>query len=206
MSASMVPPYLLIFVKSREYPGYPMSRQRLIELIDDYGARHPDETAVVERFRDFVRAEPRCFERDCWAGHVTGSAWLMNRPGTHVLLTHHRKLGRWLQLGGHSDGDPDTLAVAIREAEEESGLTVEVLDPAIFDLDVHEIPARRSDPSHYHFDVRFCCVAGGETFSVSRESIQLSWVELSELEGHTSEQSILRMARKWIAVRGAGIE
>ena len=74
--------------------------------------------------------------------------------GDRVLLAHHRKLGRWLQPGGHSDGDPDTLAVALREAREESGLDVQALDDAIFDLDLHRIPARDREPAHLHFDVR----------------------------------------------------
>jgi 8-oxo-dGTP pyrophosphatase MutT (NUDIX family) len=172
-------------------------RQRLLGLIDEYAHRYPDERAVVARFRELLAEHPRCFERDCWAGHITGSAWLVNPAGTHVLLTHHRKLGRWLQLGGHSDGDPDTLQVAIREAEEESGLAVKSLEDAILDLDVHPIPARKTDPEHFHFDVRFSFVALAESFSVSQESLELAWVEIDDLESHTDEPSMLRMAGKW---------
>lgn len=174
-----------------------MHRAALLTLIDDYARRFPEEAAVVERFSSFVRAHPRCFERDCWAGHVTGSAWLVNPPGTHVLLTHHRKLGRWLQLGGHSDGEPDTRAAAQREAEEESGLAVALLDPAIFDLDVHEIPARRADPAHYHYDVRFLFRAEHEEFRVSGESLDLAWVPIADLAEYSREESVLRMGRKW---------
>ncbi len=96
----------------------------------------------------FIDSHPDCFERSCQVGHITGSAWIVNRAGDRVLLTHHRKLGRWLQPGGHSDGDPDTLEVALREAREESGLDVRALDEAIFDLDVHLIPARGHEPAH----------------------------------------------------------
>ncbi|MEJ2090059.1 MAG: NUDIX hydrolase [Gammaproteobacteria bacterium] len=174
-----------------------MHRQRLLELIEDYGRRHPEEGAVVTRFRTFITQHERCFERDCWAGHITGSAWLVNERGSHVLLTHHRKLGRWLQLGGHSDGNPDTLAVAVQEAEEESGLPVGVLDPAIFDLDVHEIPPRKGDPAHYHYDVRFALVASHEDFAVSGESLDLAWVPVDRFVGYSTEESVLRMARKW---------
>ena len=175
-----------------------MSRQRLLGRIEDYALRHPEELAVVERFRTFVRDHERCFERDCWAGHITGSAWLVNTAGTHVLLTHHRKLGRWLQLGGHSDGEPDTLLAARREAEEESGLTVETLDPRIFDLDVHEIPARKSDPAHFHYDVRFLFRAHSDAFRVSAESLDLAWVPVVELASYSDEESVLRMGRKWL--------
>jgi 8-oxo-dGTP pyrophosphatase MutT (NUDIX family) len=181
-----------------------MHRKPLLGLIEDYRRRHPGEADVVARFEAFVTDHDRCFERDCWAGHITGSAWLVNEPGTHVLLTHHRKLGRWLQVGGHSDGNPDTLAVAVQEAEEESGLPVRVLDPQVFDLDVHEIPARKDDPAHYHFDVRFLLAAEGERFRVSEESHELAWVQIDNLYAHSGEESVLRMGRKWTARRSAG--
>ena len=174
-------------------------RQRLLGLIDEYAGRYPEEQPVVDRFNSFVNGHERCFERDCWAGHITGSAWLVNEAGSHVLLTHHRKLGAWFQLGGHSDGEPDTLIAAEREAEEESGLPVRVIEPVVFDLDVHEIPARKSDPAHYHYDVRFAFEAERENFAVSEESLDLAWVQITELEAFTREESMLRMARKWLA-------
>jgi len=173
-------------------------RQRLLDLIGEYADRHPDERAVVDRFVSFIAEHERCFERDCWAGHITGSAWLVNDAMTHVLLTHHKKLGAWFQLGGHSDGESNTLLAAQREAEEESGLPVRVLEPRIFDLDVHEIPARKSDPAHYHYDVRFVFEAEREDFAVSEESLELAWVEVANLEAFTDEVSMLRMASKWL--------
>jgi 8-oxo-dGTP pyrophosphatase MutT (NUDIX family) len=175
-----------------------MDRQPLLHLLHDYAERHPDEQAVVNRFLDFVMAHERCFDRDLWAGHVTGSAWLVDSSCTRVLLTHHKKLGRWLQLGGHSDGNPEPLDVALKEAREESGLLVRALTPEIFDLDIHEIPARKADPAHLHFDVRFALEAvGSETFRVSSESLDLAWVAIDRVEDYTSEESMLRMARKW---------
>ena len=180
-----------------------MHRQPLLKLLDRYAERWPEERALVARFCGLVNEHENCFERDCWAGHITGSAWLVNRSGSHVLLTHHRKLERWLQLGGHSDGEPDTLLAAKREAEEESGLKVRALDDLPLDLDVHEIPARREDPAHYHFDVRFTFqVVDDEDFSVSEESLDLAWVPIAELQTYTDEESVLRMARKWLASCG----
>jgi 8-oxo-dGTP pyrophosphatase MutT (NUDIX family) len=175
-----------------------MHRQPLLNLLDSYECRFPAEAAVVERFRLLVNDYENCFERDCWAGHITGSAWLVDALGDRVLLTHHKKLGRWLQLGGHSDGEPNTLLAAQREAEEESGLEVVALDEIPLDLDVHEIPARKSDPAHFHFDVRFAFrVTGSEAFTVSDESHDLAWVPIDGLDRYTDEESVLRMARKW---------
>lgn len=177
-----------------------VGRSNLVAALERYAVQHPQEREMVERFAVFVGEEARCYERDCWSGHVTGAAWLMNGAGTHALLTHHRKLNMWLQLGGHSDGDPDTTAVALREAREESGLAVRLLDAEIFDIDVHPIPARKEDPDHWHFDVRFLMqVEGGEDFVVSPESLDLAWVPLAELSEYTTEPTILRMAAKWLA-------
>ncbi|MDZ7670465.1 MAG: NUDIX hydrolase [Gammaproteobacteria bacterium] len=175
-----------------------MHRQPLLNLLRAYADRHPQERATADMFIDFVERNPRCFERELAEGHVTGSAWLVDRSGGSVLLTHHRKLGRWLQLGGHSDGNPTTLAVAMQEAGEESGLSITPLSEDIFDLDVHEIPARRDEPAHLHFDVRFALqTLGDETFQVSGESLDLAWVPIARLGDYTEEESVLRMARKW---------
>ena len=152
-----------------------------------------------------VETRSDCFERRCWAGHVTASAWLLSPDGRRFLLTHHRKLGRWLQLGGHAEGDPDPVSVALREAREESGL----LDlrfayasdaPVPIDLDVHPIPARGADPAHDHHDVRFVLVAApGQTIAVSDESNSLEWFEMDDLESVADDDSVLRLGLK---VRG----
>ncbi len=175
-----------------------MHRRKLVAMLEDYAVRHPAEQPVARRFLHFVQSHERCFERDCWPGHVTGSAWLVDAAGERVLLTHHKKLDRWLQLGGHSDGEPDPLQVALREAEEESGLVVTPMDVRVFDIDVHEIPQRGRDPAHYHYDVRFALQStSGLAYRVSGESHDLSWVPVAELEAFTREESVLRMARKW---------
>ena len=99
-----------------------MHRKPLLDLLARYRAAHPDEAACADRIRALVETQRDCFERSCFPGHVTASAWLLSPDGKRFLLTHHRKLDRWLQLGGHADGDPDVAAVALREAREESGL------------------------------------------------------------------------------------
>ena len=176
-----------------------MHRIALKTLLAAYRASRPEESDTVSRFERFIDAHPDCFHRSCRVGHITGSAWVVDAAGERVLLTHHRKLGRWLQLGGHADGDPDTLAVALREAREESGLPVRAVDEAIFDLDVHRIPARGPEPAHLHFDVRFLVLAGHDRFRRSDESHALEWVPVDGIDALTKEESVLRMARKWRA-------
>ncbi len=178
-----------------------MHRRGLKARLAAYRRRWPQEEATVARFDAFIDSHPDCFQRSCQVGHITGSAWLVDMAGDRVLLAHHRKLGRWLQPGGHSDGDPDTLAVALREAREESGLEVRVLDDTIFDIDVHRIPPRGREPAHVHFDVRFVVQAEHDRFRVSDESHALAWVPTVGLGALTDEESVLRMARKWLVRR-----
>jgi len=117
-----------------------------------------------------------------------------------VLLTHHRRMNKWVQLGGHTDGDSDVLAAALREAGEESGIEgIRPLSGDIFDIDVHRIPARGGEPAHYHYDIRFIAtVTGSEDYTVSDESHDLAWVKIEKLTEYTTEDSMLRMRRKWV--------
>jgi 8-oxo-dGTP pyrophosphatase MutT (NUDIX family) len=179
-----------------------MHRRPLLELLDLYAGRCPDEQDEVERVRALVRSHTDCFERDCLPGHITASSWIVSQDGLRCLLTHHRKLGRWLQLGGHADGDPDPEAVALREAQEESGMNDFVLvvpedGCPVVDVDVHVIPAWRADPAHEHHDVRFVFRAGaGQPLSISQESTELAWFEWAGLDAVGADQSLLRLARK----------
>lgn len=153
---------------------------------------------MLEALQQFVEQHPECFERSLQVGHITGSAWIVNPPRTHALLIHHRKLERWLQPGGHADGDPDVLRVALREAHEESGLEqLRPLSGAIFDVDIHTIPARGPEPQHLHYDVRFLLEADDAApLLISRESRALAWAELERITEYTDEESVLRMVAK----------
>jgi 8-oxo-dGTP pyrophosphatase MutT (NUDIX family) len=179
----------------------------LLPLADDLAQAlrlHADagaEDGVADRFLAFLASDPNVFERSHAPGHFTGSAWLVSADGERVLLTHHRKLERWLQLGGHADGDRDLVRVALREAEEESGLCDLVVDPAIFDLDCHRIPARGTEPAHLHYDVRYVVRAtGSEAFGVSDESLELAWRPIRAVaQDPRADESLRRMARRWLA-------
>ena len=189
-----------------------MHRKPLLELLDRYAARHPGEAACVARVRALVSAHADCFERSCPPGHVTGSAFVLSADGRRALLVHHRKLDRWLQPGGHADGESDVARVALREAQEETGLdglafwgAEPVQMP--FDVDVHAIPARPGEPAHEHHDVRFLLVASDEDARASAESHAVRWFALEALLEPGVEESVRRMARKARArVTAAGAE
>ncbi len=178
-----------------------MHRNDLLSRLRNYRERWPDELEMSDRLIRFVEENKDCFERSLQIGHVTGSAWLVNKAGTHVLLTHHKKLDIWVQLGGHADGNTDILDAARSEALEESGLTgLKVPDTEIFDIDIHLIPERKNEPAHYHHDIRFVFQATEtEDYVISDESHDLAWVKIEHLDEYSTEGSMLRMAQKWLS-------
>ena len=177
-----------------------MHRAAVLSLLRAHAALplDPHESATVAEIIRFVEAHADCFLRSCLTGHLTGSAWIIDPTRTRTLLTHHRKLGKWLQLGGHADGETDMLAVALREAREESGLTrLQPVAAAPFDVDRHEIPARQGVPAHWHLDLRFLVEGDpAEPLFVSDESHDLAWVDLKRVAALNPEESMLRMVRK----------
>jgi 8-oxo-dGTP pyrophosphatase MutT (NUDIX family) len=167
-----------------------------------YRGRWPEEAVVVDLFGELLDADGiDPFTRERLTGHFTASCLLVDGTGERVLLTHHRKLERWLQLGGHADGDRDLARVALREAEEESGLTGLTVEAEIFDLDRHWIPERGDVPGHWHYDARYVVRAGGnENYVVSDESHDLEWRAIGIVaEDPQADESLRRMARKWLA-------
>lgn len=173
---------------------------QLRQLLRDHALRVPDQAGLADEFSTLLDDPLNPFLRERLAGHFTGSAWLVSADGRRVLLTHHRKLARWLQLGGHADGDRDLARVALNEAEEESGLDgLRLEHPAIFDLDKHWIPARTGVPGHWHYDVRFVVRAGtSEAFVVSEESLELAWRDIAQIAADPeADPSLQRMAQRW---------
>lgn len=157
----------------------------------------------MSRIRRFVERHEDCFERSCLTGHLTASSWIESARRDRFLLVHHRKLDRWLQLGGHADGHTDLAEVALREAREESGLDGFHFAPdpggarLPFDVDVHRIPATASVGAHDHHDIRFLLVADElGPLRVSAESHDVRWFDYEEADAVLKEESLWRMARK----------
>ncbi|RZA15901.1 MAG: NUDIX domain-containing protein [Lysobacteraceae bacterium] len=167
----------------------------------EYAAAWPDEAATAALFGELLADPADPFRRERQEGHFTASCWLVDASGQRTLLTHHRKLGLWLQPGGHADGERDLRIAALKEAEEESGLPGLRIDLPIFDIDRHWIPEHKGVPAHWHYDVRYVVHAGDdEAYTVSEESHDLAWRPIAELAVQVGvDPSVQRMARKWLA-------
>ena len=176
-----------------------MKRTALIKLLENYFPDDPQEIIFKKQILNFINQYPNCFERSLEIGHVTASAWLVNRNGTEALLMHHRKLDNWFQLGGHCDGNPDVLSVAIKEAQEESGIeNISALSNNIFDIDIHLIPANTKEKEHYHYDIRFLLqVTSDEKVIQNSESKELRWISKDFSKMPTNNPSVVRMFNKW---------
>lgn len=174
---------------------------------------HPDffleQSHLYALFKKFLEEDENAFERSNASQHMTGSAFILSSDRTHLLLTHHKKLDKWIQLGGHADSHPDIYEVALKEAKEESGLTslklfpLELLVdsackyPVIFDLDRHTIPARKEEKEHFHYDMRYLFLADRfEKIVVSDESFDVQWISIKEILSYNNETSLARPARK----------
>jgi 8-oxo-dGTP pyrophosphatase MutT (NUDIX family) len=176
-----------------------MERTQLIQLLHEYFPTAPEEMKFKEDMLNFIKHNKDCFERSNQEGHITGSAWLLNKDMNKALLMHHTKLDKWFQLGGHCDGESDVLAVAIKEAQEESGIDdIVPVSSKIFDIDIHPIPENKKEKAHYHYDVRFLLhVASDEDIIQNHESRELRWIGKDKSELPTDSLSVIRMFNKW---------
>jgi 8-oxo-dGTP pyrophosphatase MutT (NUDIX family) len=182
-----------------------VDRTSFLQHLAAYRPFDIEETEMRDRTRQFVSDHELCFDRTLDVGHITASCWIVNalprgeRQRGQALLTWHKRLNRWLQMGGHLEpGDASLLDAALREAREESGLAnVRPLAAAIFDLDVHLIPERKNEAAHFHYDVRFLMEADpAEPLVVSAESRDVAWVPLSGVMMLNTDASMRRMVAK----------
>lgn len=175
-----------------------MTKPEIIRMLSDYNPVDGNEIVFKKQIIDFITNSEIFLGTRNRAGHITGSAWIVNYDRSRALLTHHRSINKWLQLGGHTEEGENVKDTAIREATEESGLTsLKFLSGKIFDIDVHRIPAKNDKPEHYHYDIRFIFEADDkEEIEISHESIDVKWVELNDIERFNNGESVMRMKQK----------
>ena len=173
-------------------------RAYVLEKLEAYRGVDAEEDVMRLDVVQFVKDHENCFDRSLSTGHVTGSALVVDPGFNQTLLTHHMKLDRWFQFGGHSDGDWNTLRVAMREALEESGLkSLRPYSGNIFSIDVHPIPERGDEPEHKHYDVRFLLIGDPrEPSTTSSESKELRWVNLDDAARLNPSDAMRRMVEK----------
>jgi len=176
-------------------------------------AAHRPHDPAERAFRDdtlaLVGAAGDPFDRGRFdPGHVTASGFVLSPSRDRLLLLHHAVLDRWLQPGGHVEpGDGSVAAAAAREVLEETGVVVDAFREAtLFDVDVHAIPALRGMPGHRHFDVRYLWVAQDERLERSKETLDVAWIALDEIDTRLQSPSAGRVRSKLAIVAETRLE
>ncbi|MBK7644095.1 MAG: NUDIX hydrolase [Planctomycetes bacterium] len=164
-------------------------------ILERYAPKDSEQRKTRDAMLSFVELHPRdAHLRTCVEGHLTASALVIDRSRGKALLTFHKKLNRWLQLGGHCDGDANLAGVALRECWEESGIDGLQIDPEPIDLDIHLIPARKDEPAHLHLDTRFHVYAPARAReTLSEESHSLAWFDEAGLRAIDTDASVRRL-------------
>lgn len=158
-----------------------------------------NEAKCVKDTLQFLKTSSNCFDRSNLSGHITAGGLVCDKKG-NVLLNHHKKLGLWLQFGGHCDGDSDCLNVAKREICEESGISdFCFVKDGIFDVAMMQVPNRKNEPAHLHYDINFLFFVNESDFKVSRESLEIKWVTIEEALNliHPEDKGMFRMITKY---------
>lgn len=169
--------------------------------IGDYQPSDPRERGFQQRMLELLALPAPTSRQQFVPGHLTASAFVLSPERDAVLLILHKKLQLWLQPGGHIEADDvSLLAAAHREVAEEVGLALPAsVTGAVFDLDIHTIPARKDEPAHEHFDVRFCFHSPTLAFAINDEVVDARWAPLARIDQLTTDESVLRVARKLLA-------
>ena len=176
-------------------------RDSAIAILTDWQAPDPAQDALRHAVLAFVHGRADACRRECVPGHVTASALVLDDSGTHVLLTLHPRLGRWVQLGGHCEDDDDIVAAALREAIEESGVAGLRIAPELVAVHVHPVTCSLGVPTR-HLDLQFVAHApAGAQIAVSDESDDLQWWPADALPPGTDHGLAYLVAR---ATRRAG--
>ncbi|MCG8452715.1 MAG: NUDIX hydrolase [Spirochaetales bacterium] len=165
-------------------------------LLEQFLQKHPDESTLVNQYLERYK-DSDAFYRTARPGHFTASALVMTPKKDKVLLVEHKKLGFWVQPGGHADGSEDLDNAARREVEEETGVFQLSGDGTILDLDIHAIPPRPGESGHDHYDVRFLYIADSEAnLIISEESTNIGWIPITNIKEYSTDASLLRLVHR----------
>lgn len=175
-------------------------RNKLLNLLNEYECESIEKQEIKNNIKNFIINNENCFLRTNLNGHITASAFLIGPDKVSVLLTHHKQINRWLQLGGHADGDSDIIRVAKKEAIEESGIqSVYMEKKQVFDIDIHMIEEYKSVPKHYHYDVKFLLNSDSFEYKISEESNDLKWVKIIDIiNSDIYCENIINMSKKYV--------
>ncbi len=182
-----------------------MNKQPILDLLENYQTSFSEEIDFHKQVIDFITQNDDFALRSNLTGQLTGSAWVVNKERTKALLIHHKKLNKWLQIGGHIEDSDQTIEETIlREIKEESGLkTLKLLSSSIYDIDIHTIPQKKEIAEHLHFDIRLIIEADENEALLpqNEEILDIKWYDLHKVqnlaESTTSiDQSMKRMVDK----------
>lgn len=181
-----------------------MKRNDLLNELRHLMPYDVSEKESIAKTIHFIEAEPEAFHRHLKKGHVCGSALLIG-PDNRVLLMFHLSLQKWLQFGGHADGDENILRVAMRETMEESGIEdFTLLSDGIADVDVHWIPDRpsKNEPGHWHYDIRYIFRTDQKSFKLGDGGVStLEWCDAETALSRVEDAALRRLLHKWQALK-----
>ncbi len=172
---------------------------QLAALLRDYKTADEGEAADLTRVTELVLSAA-----DPWSRatplHVTASALIVHPASGRVLLRWHPRQQAWLQVGGHADpGELDPLAIALREAQEETGLPDlrPWPSPALRHLVIVPVAAGRGEPEHEHADLRFALATEQpDAIRAERPDAQLRWLAADAAAETTSEANLRETLRR----------
>ncbi len=185
------------------------SRLDVLAMLDAHQPADEKESSDMQRIKELVAAHPNIFSMNCEVGHITASAAIMEPTSGQALLHYHKRLRRWLQVGGHAEYETDFAQVALREAREETGLPdLAFYPPAVtvapIDYDVHTIPQSGDRPEHLHLDFRYALVTQRpeELAPAAGESSEFRWLSFADaLEmGDAIDDALRRLLGKAFAL------
>jgi 8-oxo-dGTP pyrophosphatase MutT (NUDIX family) len=180
-------------------------------MLDAHQPADDKEARDIQRIKDLIVGQPNILNMNCEIGHITASAVIVDLAQRRALFHFHKRLNRWLQVGGHADYETDFAQVALREAREETGLPDLAFhplseQPVPIDFDVHSIPENGDLPEHLHLDFRYVLVTSQPTAltPAEGESTRFRWLSFAEAlaMGDAIDDSLRRLLRKASALFG----